>query len=162
MEEDKDYIPSELTIIEEVQSIAQEIYGNNLDEGTRKIPLDNPRIKELTREYQEHLKSIGKSETISPAKIADLNNKGKMPTMIKHCVVAIQPTLRGEGINNSFVGAHNICFWSFNKHKLTSKNYGVTGRGSIREKYHKTKADPDAGQKTKKYESLFNRIFRKK
>lgn len=158
------FIPSIITIIEEAKTLGKALgksTGDWLKEGTRKIKLDDPKIKKLTRGFEEHLKSIGKKETISPKKIAELNNKGQMPTMIKHCVVAVQPTLRGEGRDNSFIGAHNICMWSFQRHKLINKNFKTSSRGSLREKYHKTKADPGAGQKTKKYESMYNRIFKK-
>ena len=127
---------------------------------TRKVGKSSElALMNLEDNFRVHLKSIGKKETIPIKKIIELNNKNKMPTMIKHCVVAVSPTLR-EGADMAFIGAHNICFWSFKRHGLTKKNFGVTSEGSERERYHKTKSDPNAGKKTSAYNSIFNKIFR--
>lgn len=158
------YIPSILTIIKEAREIGKYVSSKAsglLSERTRKVDIDGTTVKRLIVNYEDHLASIGKRETISPKKIAELNNKGKMPHMIKHCVVAVQPTLKGEGRDMSFIGAHNICMWSFQRHNLVKKNFGISSRGQVREKYHKTKKDKGAGQKTKKYESMFNKVFKK-
>lgn len=161
-----DYIPSVDTIIEEAEAIADSYSTQQVSEvkrvRTRKVKETSTGVQKLSRMFKEHLKKIGKKITISPQKIAELNNKGKMPTMIKHCVVAVAPKLEGKMSPNNFIGAHNICFWSFNRYKLTKKNFGISSRGQLREKYHKSKADPGAGSKTRKYNTLYNKFFKKK
>lgn len=159
------YIPSIYTIIKESTQIAKELHAEKLmaeAKGTHQIRLEWPIVSRLTEKFKNHLKGIGKKETIPIRKIIELNNNGQMPTMIKHCVVAVRKDLKSEGLHNSFFGAHNICFWSFIRYRLTNRNYQVSGSGTLREKYHKSKADPNAGAKTAMYNKIFNTIFKVK
>lgn len=148
-------------IISKCKGIASDLSNEKLLGEGRVRQASFSIVKKLGEKFKEHLKKIGKKQTISVEKIAELNKKNKMPTMIKHCVVAVQPQLRSEGKEVSFIGAHNICVWSFNKHGLVKKDGTISSKGKSREKFHKTKADLGAGAKTAKYNKTYNSIFGK-
>lgn len=124
------------------------------------------RIEAVQDEIDEVLKRLGKTETISVAKIVQLNNRHKMPTMIKHCVVAVYEDLKhrtNENRTQRFIGAHNIAFWVFRRAKLVRESgFGMTGRGVVRNTLHE-RAEPGAGAaKTHKYARLYNSVFKRK
>jgi hypothetical protein len=167
-------MPSELTIIKECEEIAEALSEQeDLSEAKKKytpvLKVDKAAeaYKSIGTKFKEHLKAIGKKATIPLSKIAELNNRGQMPTMLKHCVVAVQPKLRGEGSVESFIGAHNICYWSFEHHGLANSKTGLpTSRGLIREKHHRSAKDPirnglTGSGKTAKYNEMFNKIFKR-
>lgn len=122
------------------------------------------RIEKVQAEQDEVLKALGKASTISAAKIVELNNGRKMPVMMKHAVLAIEKKLRvvtTENRNQRFVGAHNIAFWAFRRYGYINKRgFGMTGRGEIRNKMHKT--EDGGGDKTSKYGKLYNTVFQTK
>jgi hypothetical protein len=165
-------MPSTPTIIKECEQIAEELEVEKmLTEAVKKhkptIKVDHitDAFRSITRKFKTHLEKIGKEETISIRRIVEMNNKGKMPVMIKHCVTAVQPKLSG-GLEKSFIGAHNICFWSFERHGLVNSRGVPTSRGTLREKYHQSSKDPirnglSRSAKNTKYTSMFNKVFKK-
>lgn len=124
------------------------------------------RIEDVQAEIDEVLRRLGKKETIAVAKIVELNNKHKMPTMIKHCVVAVYEDLKRRTQENRaqrFVGAHNIAFWVFRRCGLIkSSGFGMTGRGSVRNTLHE-RAEPGYGAaRSNKYARLYNSVMKRK
>lgn len=121
------------------------------------------RIEDVQEEIDEHLKSLGKKETISVAKIVELNNKNRVSTFVRHCVVAIYENLRmKENRTRSFIGAHNIAYAMLQRHGyVKSEGFGLTGRGSVRNKIHEK--EPGYGSvRSSKYGSLYNSVFKRK
>jgi hypothetical protein len=174
MTQDLGYIPSNLTIIEEGRLIAEAISEDILVEAkksySRTKSIDTKKassvIGELSNRFKFHLKMIKKNQTIAFQRIIEMNNKKKMPVMIKHCVVAVQPKIKSQGRVESFIGAHNICFWSFMRHGLIGKNFSMTGRGNLRERFHRSGKDPErngmkGSAKTSLYNKTYNTILRR-
>lgn len=123
------------------------------------------RIDEVQVEVDDVLEQLGKRETISVAKIVEGNNRNRVPTMIKHAVVAIYSRLGGlnETRAQRFVGAHNIAYALFKRHGyIRSNGFGMTSKGKTRNLLHE-KGEPGTGAaKTNRYGSLYNSVFKRK
>jgi hypothetical protein len=164
-----DFIPGLYTIIQECRAIAEWFSNKSLTEQDKptKHAIKRSRILNRIKEkFDNHLEEIGKDQTISVRKIYEMNMDKQMPIMLKHCVVAVQRNLKSEGKVKSFIGAHNICFATFERYNLISKRGLPTTRGIIRERFHRSGKDPvrnglSRGAKTEKYNSLFKDVFKK-
>ena len=160
-------MPSNYTIIRECEDLADSL-SLSLEEKrlkkTRTLVMKRTEsekiIKKLRESYKKHLKDIGKNQTIGVDKIFELHQRKKIPDMIKHCVVAVLPKIKG-GKSESFIGAHNLCYWSFRRHKLVNENFLMTSRGRVREDYHTGGDDPNKGKKNAQYNKLFRKVFGK-
>lgn len=161
---------SNYKIIQEAIALVESMNPHLVEEESRKKllkklskQLEQDLLGDLKSKFKKHLKDIGKKETITIDRIIAMNEKKKMPTMIKHCVVAVAPKLKGEDAFTRFIGAHNICFWSFKRYRLLDASFKPTARGKLREKYHKNQIkenpDPDAKKKTSDYNKQYKKIF---
>jgi hypothetical protein len=166
------YIPSIVTIIQESEQLAEIITEDKMlseakKKAVKEIKVDRftTAFKNLANKFKKHLEGIGKSQTIGIGKIVELNNSNRMPVMIKHCVVAVQPKLGGT-LEQSFIGAHNVCYATFDTYGLASARTGLpTARGKLRERYHMSKDDPkrnglSRSQKESKYRSMYKKVFK--
>jgi hypothetical protein len=122
------------------------------------------RVERAQRQIDDVLKKLKKKQTISVAKIVELNNHRKMPTMMKHAVVAIEKKLHkmtNENRAQRFIGAHNIAFWAFRRYGYINKSgFNMTGRGQVRNKMHQTEG-AEGGTKTNRYAIMYNTVFRR-
>jgi hypothetical protein len=115
-------------------------------------------IEKAQAEIDGALERLGKDETISVAKIVDLHDRNKIPTMIKHGVVAIFDTISGNTYER-FLGAHNIAYWAFRHYGFIDRGgYGLTGRGVLRNKYHQAEGG-EGGDKTRRYAALYRTVL---
>lgn len=135
----------------------------------RKMSLRRARtwktVERAHDEIDKVLVLLGKRETISVGKIIELNNQHKMPTMMKHAVVAIYDHLgkrTGENKIQRFIGGHNIAFWSFRRNGyIAGENFGMTGKGVTRNAMHQREGK-EGGSKTDRYAKLYNSMFKRK
>jgi len=123
------------------------------------------RIDQVQDDIDEILDKLGKKETISVAKIVELNNRGRMPTLLKHAVVAITKYLlkkTNESRSQAFIGGHNIAFWSLRRYGYVKRNgYALTGKGVLRSKLHEREG-AEGGRKTDRYGIMYNQVFKRK
>ena len=134
----------------------------------RKLSLGKARNKARVMDVQatmaDTLDSIGKYQTISIEDFVNAQNAGKVPIMVRRCIARVQPKMRkNQDYDASFASAIQICTWVFQRHgfiRKGSRNYALNGKGSARNKYHRSRKDSSRFEQ--QFSRLYNSVFNPK
>lgn len=87
-----------------------------------------------------------------------LMGKGKVPTMVQHCVLKVMKKMPGSD-KEKFLSAFNICSATFSKYGYTtSGSMNMTGKGVKRNRRHQR--EKEASIKKTRYNNVADRLWK--
>ena len=116
------------------------------------------RVLDIQRMMANNLQSIGKQQTISIEDFVTAQNNKNVPIMVRRCIARVQPKMakQGQGKEESFASAIQICTWVFQRYGFVrkgSRTYALNKKGKDRNKYHRHRKD------SSRFEQQFSRLY---
>lgn len=116
------------------------------------------RVLDVQKSMTKFMELNGHYQTISVEDFVTAQNKSKVPLMVRRCIARVQPKMRkdGQGFDEAFTSAIQICTWVFQRHgfiRKGSRTYAMNGKGTKRNGIHQKRKDAS------RYENQFGRLY---